>query len=290
MLGFIFGDITKLRTDAIVNAANTSLLGGGGVDGAIHRAAGPELLEECRKFHGCNTGEARITKGWRLPAKFVIHTPGPVWNGGGYGEEELLRACYRNSLALCRDNRINSVAFPLISGGVYGYPKDQAISVAIDEIEKYLRTEDIEAYICLFSKRDLSISEELEEQLREYRMEAEPFLPSEPKPSFPEIISSLLEEKKMKFGEVYKRSNMTREECNDCLTHLDFVPDRNTVIKASFGLELSASETLGYLRHYGFSFSADDRRDSVIAWFMENGIWSVPRLNAALLYLSLNPV
>ncbi len=137
----IQADITKLNVDAIVNAANRSLLGGGGVDGAIHRAAGSELLIECRKLNGCETGEAKITKGYHLPTKYVIHTVGPVWNGGKFNEAELLARCYQNSLKLAIKNRCHTIAFPNISTGVYHFPKEAAAGIAIRETRKFLELE-----------------------------------------------------------------------------------------------------------------------------------------------------
>ena len=159
----IQADITSLTVDAIGNAANSSLLGGGGVDGAIHRAAGPELLAECRTLHGCPTGEAKITKGYRLPAHYVIHTVGPVWHGGDKGEANLLASCYQRSLELAADHNLQTLAFPSISTGIYGYPIQQAAEIAVATVREFLAqpTSLTEVTFCCFSQRDLQIYQQL---------------------------------------------------------------------------------------------------------------------------------
>jgi O-acetyl-ADP-ribose deacetylase (regulator of RNase III) len=156
------GDITKLAVDAIVNAANTSLLGGGGVDGAIHRAAGPELVEACRKLHGCKTGDAKATAGFRLPAKWVFHAVGPVWNGGTRGEDELLAGCYRRCMELAREHGAKSIAFPAISTGIYRFPAERAAGIAIQTVRENIQGSDVEEvlFVC-FNEETLRIYEGL---------------------------------------------------------------------------------------------------------------------------------
>ncbi len=160
-LKIIKGDITRIECDAIVNAANSSLFGGGGVDGAIHKAAGKGLLFECMKLGGCKTGQAKITGAYKLPARFVIHTVGPKWKGGEKGEKELLESCYKESLRLAQENECHSIAFPLLSAGIYGYPKEQAVCIAIDSINLYCAGTSIEVYIVIFDEETFSLCKTL---------------------------------------------------------------------------------------------------------------------------------
>jgi O-acetyl-ADP-ribose deacetylase (regulator of RNase III) len=166
-LGVVVADITTLALDAIVNAANESLLGGGGVDGAIHRAAGPELLEECRRLNGCATGEAKITAGYRLPARYVIHTVGPVWRGGSEGEDELLASCYRRSLEVAAEHGLRSVAFPAISTGVYGFPPERAAPIAVRTVAEKLNHGGFgEVVFCCFGANSAELHAKALEDLR----------------------------------------------------------------------------------------------------------------------------
>lgn len=193
-LQIIRNDITKVCCDAIVNAANTSLLGGGGVDGAIHRVAGPQLLEECRTLGGCSVGNAKITKGYNLPAKYVIHTVGPVWYGGNHNEKENLISCYKNSLSLALEHNCDSVAFPLISAGVYGYPKAQAFKIAVDTITDFIMQHDMLVYIVVFEKGAISISQKVYTDVKEY------------------IDDNYVDN----YNVAYPRSNMLEDACFNC--------------------------------------------------------------------------
>lgn len=318
-LFIIQGDITRSDCDAIVNAANNSLLGGGGVDGAIHRAAGPRLLEECRTLHGCDTGEAKITKGYNLDAKYVIHTVGPVWRGGSHGEEDLLRSCYRNSLKLAVEYDCKSVAFPMISAGVYGYPFDEALDVALTTISAFLKDyeDDLNVYLTIFSKRDYQISRELFDDVNRYvkdrmvfkekclpmgvmartmyaardmcAMEASPaessvedYVKSHIDESFSQMLLRLIDEKGMTDVECYKKANVDRKLFSKIRSNVSYHPKKTTVLGFAIALKLTRDETDELLMKAGYALSDSNCGDLVVEYFLTNGIYDINKINEVL--------
>lgn len=311
-------DITKMKVDAIVNAANETLLGGGGVDGCIHRAAGPELLAECRTLGGCRTGDAKITKAYRLPCQYVIHTVGPVWNGGSHGERELLVSCYRTSLALAKEHGCETVAFPLISSGVFGYPKDQALRVAVDTIGKFLLHNDMTVYIVIFSRTAYQISSKLFADIAEYvddhyvdahtdsqrerlrRMsvvESQMLTAYEDAPmaasgldevlahldaGFSEMLLKLIDRSGKKDTEVYKKANIDRKLFSKIRNNPDYKPSKATAIAFAIALELSLPETRDLIARAGYALSASSKFDVIIEYFIRQKKYDIFEINEAL--------
>lgn len=313
-LEIVRNDLTKMRVDAIVNAAKGSLLGGGGVDGAIHRAAGPGLLDECRTLNGCRTGEAKITGGYALPAKYVIHTVGPVWQGGGQGEEGLLAACYTNSLRLAREKGCRSVAFPLISSGAYGYPKDQALRVATDAIRDFLlqgEESELHVYLVVFDRASFQLSGKLYAGIAEYiddvyadartesgrrarlRAEAPCSCPvsdegaleqalSRLEESFSSMVLRKIDEQGMTDPECYKRANLDRKLFSKLRADNHYQPRKQTALALAIALRLSLEETQSLLRKAGFALSHSDKGDVIVEYFLLRGQYDIFEINAAL--------
>ncbi len=320
-LQIIRQDITKMTVDAIVNAANESLLGGGGVDGAIHRGAGPELLAECKTLGGCKTGKAKITGGYNLPAKYVIHTVGPIYRDGKHGEEPLLKSCYRESLALALEHNCETVAFPLISSGVYGYPKDQALKVAIDVISGFLLENDMTVYIVIFDKGTYKIGEKLFSDIAEYiddnyveahtdyycesrRMNrsmgaavasegicerktlfGEEDLDSKLKQideSFSQMLLRKIDEKGMTDAECYKKANIDRKLFSKIRSDVHYKPSKPTAIAFAVALELTIDETEDMLKKAGFALSHSNKFDIIIEYFISRGNYNIFEINKAL--------
>ncbi|MBR2666738.1 MAG: O-acetyl-ADP-ribose deacetylase [Oscillospiraceae bacterium] len=310
-------DITTMDCDAIVNAANTSLLGGGGVDGAIHRAAGPELLAECRTLHGCPTGQAKITGAYRLPCRYVIHTPGPRWRGGGHGEEALLRSSYRTSLELARDNGCQSVAFPLISSGIYGYPRAQALQVAVETIRAFLEEHEMLVYLVIFDPGSFVLEGETYEglvrRLREERTDTaaksglfsaagraeksvceEAAVCADAAPaslerlveqldeSFSQMLLRKIDEKHMTDAACYKRANIDRKLFSKIRSDVHYRPSKPTAVAFAVALELSPEETEELLRKAGFALSRSSRFDIIVDYFIRRGEYDIYAINEAL--------
>ena len=319
-LQIVRNDITKMRVDAIVNAANETLLGGSGVDGAIHQAAGPELLAECRTLHGCKTGKAKITKGYHLPAKFVIHTVGPVWEGGSYGERDLLVSAYRSSLELALEHRCETVAFPLISSGVFGYPKDQALKVAVDTIGDFLLLHDMTVYLVIFDKAAYTISGKLfsdiaayiddryvdehtnsdeERRRRRFRVLASaPMLEAEAAPaavsgsldealelldeSFSQMLLRKIDEAGLTDAECYKRANVDRRLFSKIRSDIHYKPSKPTAMAFAVALELPLEEAREMLQKAGFAFSHASKFDIIVEYFIAHRNYNIFEINEAL--------
>ncbi|HIZ84205.1 MAG TPA: O-acetyl-ADP-ribose deacetylase [Firmicutes bacterium] len=320
-LQIVRNDITTMKVDAIVNAANESLLGGGGVDGAIHRAAGPELLAECRTLNGCKTGQAKITKGYRLPAKFVIHTVGPIWQGGGHGERELLVSAYRSSLELALADGCETVAFPLISSGVYGYPKDQALKVAVDTIGEFLLSHDMTVYLVIFDRAAYTIGGKLFADIAAYiddryveahtdryetqrrRMALESMPAEEPQwmsapcamgtsgldealsrldESFSQMLLRKIDERGMTDAQCYKKANIDRKLFSKIRSDVHYKPSKPTAMAFAVALELPLAEAREMLEKAGFAFSHASKFDIIVEYFIAHQNYNIFEINEAL--------
>ena len=318
-LEIVRNDITKMSVDAIVNAAKESLLGGGGVDGCIHRAAGPELLQECRTLGGCRTGEAKITGAYRLPCRYIIHTVGPVWNGGKCGEREQLASCYRTSLALAKEHGCETVAFPLISSGIFGYPKDQALRVAVDTIGEFLLHNDMTVYIVIFSRTAYQISSKLFADIAEYvddhyvdahtdsqreRLRRMSVLESRTLSAdaaaapmaaggldealahldagFSETLLKLIDRSGKKDSEIYKKANVDRKLFSKIRNNPDYKPSKATAIAFAIALELNLDETRDLVARAGYALSASSKFDVIIEYFIGQKKYDIFEINEAL--------
>lgn len=319
-LQIVRNDITKMKVDAIVNAANSSLLGGGGVDGAIHAAAGPKLLQECRTLGGCETGDAKLTEAYCLPCKYIIHAVGPIWQGGQFHEKELLESCYRTSLELAKIHKCESIAFPLISSGIYGYPKEQALKVAMDVIRDFLFENEIQVYLVIFDKTAYQISEKLFADIEEYiddnyvdvhtdyRCESMRMnMPMRPlmqydvceskcpmaegnledklmhiDESFAEMLLRKIDERGMTDAECYKKANIDRKLFSKIRSNPQYKPSKPTAIAFAIALELSLEETEDMLRKAGFALSNSNKFDIIIEYFISLGNYNIYEINEAL--------
>lgn len=317
-LHIIHNDITNMDTDVIVNAANCQLLTGGGVCGAIFKKAGiRQLTEECQKLAPIATGQAVITKGYQLKSKYIIHAVGPIYKDGLHHEKELLENAYLNSLKLAVEYQCQSISFPLISSGIYGYPKAKALDVAISTISSFLNEHDLDVYIVVFDKTSVQLSEQLYSDILHYidtyyepekdsrrnielsLMEEEPLFIKLRSPSssvsrtlddlienidesFSEMILRLIDEKGYKDVDVYKRANMDRKLFSKIRSQKDYHPSKKTVFALSIALRLNIDETIDLLNKAGYSLSHSQKSDIIIEYFIINNEYDIFKINEAL--------
>ncbi|MCR1822560.1 MULTISPECIES: macro domain-containing protein [Terrisporobacter] len=319
----LHNDITKMNTDAIVNAANSKLLMGGGVCGAIFRAAGEEELQkECEQIKQCPVGHAVITKGYNLKAKYIIHTVGPIYKDGNSNEAKFLKSAYEASLKLAKDYNLKSIAFPLISSGIYGYPKKEALNIAVSTIKEFLADNDMDIYLVVFDRKAVHLSEELYEgiehyindfyedenyRLRDtYSLEIEEIYHDdcnfqEPiyetkdfnkrslerildniDESFSQMLLRLIDEKGKTDVEVYKKANMDRKLFSKIRSNKDYNPKKSTALSLAIGLELSLDETKDLLAKAGYTLSPSHKFDLIVEYFIKNKNYDIFIINEAL--------
>lgn len=318
-LQIVRNDITKMTVDAIVNAANESLLGGGGVDGCIHHVAGPELVAECRTLHGCEAGNAKITGGYKLPCKYVIHAVGPRWRDGKHGERELLVSCYRTSLELAKEHGCESIAFPLISSGIFGYPKDQALKVAVDTIGDFLLENDMTVFIVIFDRNAYQISNKLFADITSFiddryvdecvdsdflcinrpcTLESQTFYGAEIlteseslslddalsriDESFSEMLLRKIDESGMTDSECYKKANVDRKLFSKIRKNKLYKPSKTTAVAFGLALKLPMEELTELVNKAGYSMTHASKFDIIVEYFVERGNYNVFEINEAL--------
>lgn len=321
-LEIVRNDITKMKVHAIVNAANTALRMGGGVCGAIFRAAGvKELQEACDKMGGCKTGEAVITDGFKLDAQYIIHTAGPIWQGGSNKESALLKASYHHSLELAKKHKCESIAFPLISAGIYGYPKEEALHIAVTTISSFLFNNDMHVYLVVFDKKSFGISEKLFTSVHQYidehyveevesifkRNREEELLQveeytvlhnsmpiyDEPNDSLVNLLEQLdesfsdrllryIDEKGMTDVETYKRANIDRRLFSKIRNGIDYTPKKKTVIAFAISLKLTLDETMDLLATAGYTLSHSSKFDVIIEFFIGQANYNIHEINEVL--------
>ena len=322
-LEIVRNDITKMKVDSVVNAANTSLKMGGGVCGAIFRAAGAiELQEACDKIGGCKVGEAVITDGYNLNAKFIIHTPGPIWQGGAKQEADLLKASYENSLKLAKNHQCESIAFPLISTGIYGFPKEEALQIAISTISAFLLGHDMLVYLVVFDTQSFGLSKKLFTSIHQYidehyvdeaevtydrirndernlvkQIQEDKFfqqdmyeeatqslenLLNQLEESFSERLLRLIDEKEMTDVDTYKRANIDRRLFSKIRNGADYTPTKKTAVAFAIAMKLTLEETIDLLSTAGYTLSHSSKFDVIIEFFIQQANYNIHEINEAL--------